>query len=165
MPLQQQKIVPCLWFDHQAEEAARFYVSLFRNARITHISHYGEAGVEYHGKPPGSVLTVSFELDGCAFTALNGGPLFTFNESISLQVACEDQAEIDHFWSQLGEGGDPAAQQCGWLKDRFGLSWQVFPNELLQMLADSDPGKVARVTNAMMPMKKMDLAVLRRAYG
>lgn len=159
-----QKISPCLWFDHQAEDAARFYTAIFRNSRIVNITHYGEAGHEIHGRPAGSVLTVVFELDGQAFTALNGGPIFQFNEAISLQVFCEDQAEIDYFWEKLSEGGDKNAQQCGWLKDKFGLSWQVVPIGVSEMLSSSDYEKSERVMTALLQMKKLDIAQLQQAY-
>lgn len=159
-----QKISPCLWFDHQAEDAARFYTAIFRNSRIVNITHYGEAGHEIHGRPAGSVLTVAFELDGQAFTALNGGPIFQFNEAISLQVFCEDQAEIDYFWEKLSEGGDKNAQQCGWLKDKFGLSWQVVPIGVSEMLSSSDYEKSERVMTALLQMKKLDIAQLQQAY-
>src|SRR6185369_5556815 len=122
-----QKIAPCLWFNGQAEEAAKYYTGIFKNSKIRKISHYTEAGREIHKQKPGSVLTVEFELEGQPFTALNGGPEFKFNEAVSLQVLCEDQKEIDYYWDQLTKGGDPSAQQCGWLKDRFGVSWQVAP--------------------------------------
>src|SRR5687767_12461456 len=122
-----QRIAPCLWFADEAEEAANFYVGIFPNSRVRTITRYGKAGQEFHRKPEGSVMTVEFELDGQSFTGLNGGPLFKFNEAISFQVTCETQAEIDRYWEKLGEGGDPEAQQCGWLKDKFGLSWQIVP--------------------------------------
>jgi len=122
-----QKITPCLWFDDQAEEAVKLYTSIFKNSKIGKTTRYGEAGREIHGKEPGTVLTVSFELDGQAFTALNGGPMFKFTEAISLMVNCETQEEVDYFWDKLTPGGDPRAQQCGWLKDKFGVSWQVVP--------------------------------------
>lgn len=156
------KITPCLWFDTEAEAAARFYCSVFGDARILHISHYGEAGHEIHGKPAGSVLTVEFELAGQAFTALNGGPNFRFNEAISFQVSCADQAEIDRYWTALSSGGDPAAQVCGWLKDRYGVSWQVVPAALAAMM--SDPVRSERVMTALLQMKKLDVAALQRAY-
>ena len=159
-----QKITPCLWFDDQAEEAAAFYTSIFPNSRIVSTSRYGEAGREIHGKPPGSVMMVAFEVDGQAFTALNGGPLYRFNEAISFQVGCETQAEVDHFWEALSAGGDPSAQQCGWLKDRFGVSWQIVPNALPQFLAGPDPERSQRAMRGMLGMKKLDLAELRRAY-
>lgn len=160
MPIS-RRIAPCLWFDSEAEEAANFYVSIFPDSRITQIARYGEAGFEHHHKPPGSVMTVAFELDGQPLTALNGGPVFRFNEAISLQVSCDSQAQIDHFWQRLGEGGDPRAQQCGWLKDRFGLSWQVVPSILPALLADNSRGQ--RVMQAVLAMKKIDLDAVRRA--
>lgn len=159
-----QKISPCLWFDDQAEAAARHYVEIFSHSRIVHISRYGDAGQDVHGRPAGSVMTVAFELEGQAFTALNGGPIFKFNEAISLQVSCDSQQEVDHYWNKLAAGGDPAAQQCGWLKDRFGLSWQIVPTVLVEMVNDPDPLKSQRVFNAMLQMKKLDIAALRRAY-
>src|SRR5262245_24554029 len=125
-----QKITPCLWFDSSAEEAARFYTSIFKNSKIGKIARYGEAGREIHGRPAGSVMTVEFEIDGQTFTALNGGPIFKFNEAISFQVMCETQDEIDSYWEKLSQGGDNAAQQCGWLKDKYGLSWQIVPTVL-----------------------------------
>jgi predicted 3-demethylubiquinone-9 3-methyltransferase (glyoxalase superfamily) len=159
-----QRITPCLWFDDQAEEAARYYVGIFKNSRIGAISRYGEAGFEFHHRPAGSVMTVAFELDGHSFTALNGGPLFTFSEAISFQVNCKDQAEIDHYWDKLSAGGDPRAQQCGWLKDRFGLSWQVVPEGMDEMLEDPTSPGATRAMEAMLQMKKIDLAKLRRAF-
>ncbi|MFZ3204717.1 MAG: VOC family protein [Pseudomonas sp.] len=160
-----QRITPCLWFDDQAEQAVEFYLSIFANSRIISLSRYGEAGQEIHGRPPGSVMTVAFELDGQAFTALNGGPLFTFNEAISLQVSCQDQAQVDHYWDQLSAGGDPAAQQCGWLKDRYGVSWQIVPSVLAQLLGDPDTAKSQRVMTALLQMKKLDIAELQKAYA
>ncbi|MNO62433.1 3-demethylubiquinone-9 3-methyltransferase [compost metagenome] len=159
-----QRISACLWFDDQAEQAVGFYIGIFPNSRVRRISHYGEVGRELHGRPPGSVMTVDFELDGVAFTALNGGPVFSFNEAISLQVNCETQAEIDHYWDRLSAGGDPAAQQCGWLKDRFGLSWQIVPAALGAMVADGDTEKSQRTMAALLGMKKLDLQALQRAY-
>jgi predicted 3-demethylubiquinone-9 3-methyltransferase (glyoxalase superfamily) len=153
-----QKISPFLWFDTQAEEAANFYVSIFKNSRIRRIARNGEQGPG----PAGSVLVVSFELDGQPFTALNGGPQFKFTEAISLVVDCADQAEVDHMWERLGEGGQPGV--CGWLKDRYGLSWQIVPVEFMQMATDPDPAKVGRVMGAMMQMTKMDIAKLREAF-
>ncbi|WP_394558972.1 VOC family protein [Aquipseudomonas alcaligenes] len=161
----QQKIVPCLWFDEQAEEAAAFYAGIFPNSRITQVTRYGEAGFEFHGKAPGTAMTVAFELDGQAFTALNGGPLFRFNEAVSLQVMCATQAEVDHYWARLGEGGAPEAQQCGWLQDRYGLSWQVVPEVLLELLAAPDQAATQRATEAMLRMKKLDIAGLQRAFA
>jgi predicted 3-demethylubiquinone-9 3-methyltransferase (glyoxalase superfamily) len=160
-----QRITPCLWFDTQAEEAANFYTGIFKNSKITAISRYPDAGQEMHGKPAGSVLTVAFELDGQSFTALNGGPIFQFNEAISLQVNCDAQAEVDYYWEKLSAGGDERAQQCGWLKDKFGLSWQVVPTALPKMLTDPDAGRSQRVFAALMPMKKLDIAKLEAAYN
>jgi predicted 3-demethylubiquinone-9 3-methyltransferase (glyoxalase superfamily) len=160
-----QKIAPCLWFDHQGEEAARFYTSIFPNSRILEITKYGKAGFEIHKRPAGSVMTVTFELDGQLFTALNGGPLFTFNEAISLQVLCDSQEEIDRYWERLTEGGDPKAQQCGWLKDKYGVSWQIDANALHEMLRTRDPEKSGRVMEAMLKMKKIDIGALEKAYG
>jgi predicted 3-demethylubiquinone-9 3-methyltransferase (glyoxalase superfamily) len=160
-----KRIAPCLWFDNQGEEAAKFYVSIFKNSRIVQVAHYGEAGKEIHGRPPGSVMTVAFELDGQPFTALNGGPLFKFNEALSLQIYCETQEEIDHHWDKLTKGGDPKSQQCGWLKDKYGVSWQVVPTILPDMLADAKSPRSQRVMTALMKMKKFDIAALKRAYS
>lgn len=157
-------ITPCLWFDDQAEAAANFYVGIFPNSKITAISHYGEAGKEIHGKEPGSVLTVAFELDGQSFTALNGGPVFTFTEAVSFQVNCETQDEVDHYWDRLSAGGDDNAKQCGWLKDRYGLSWQVVPSMLVAMLTDPDTVRAQRAFSAMLQMQKLDIAALKKAY-
>jgi predicted 3-demethylubiquinone-9 3-methyltransferase (glyoxalase superfamily) len=158
-----QKITPCLWFDNQAEEAAKFYAAIFPNSKITSMTRYGEAGHEIHGRPAGTVMTVAFELDGQSFTALNGGPLFKFNEAISFQVNCETQEEVDHYWEKLSEGGDRNAQQCGWLKDKYGASWQVVPNVLPQMLAGPDAEKSQRVMTSLLQMKKIDIEELKRA--
>jgi predicted 3-demethylubiquinone-9 3-methyltransferase (glyoxalase superfamily) len=160
-----QKITPCLWFDDQAEEAARFYTGIFKNSRIVEVTRYGEAGREIHGKAAGTVMAVAFELDGQPFTALNGGPEFKFNEAISFQVGCKTQEEVDYYWEKLSAGGDEKAQQCGWLKDRYGVSWQVFPTALLEMLGDPVSGKSQRTMEAMLRMKKIDLAELQRAYA
>lgn len=160
-----QRITPCLWFDRQAEDAAKFYTSIFKNSRIGAISRYGEAGHEHHGMLPGTVLTIAFELDGHTFTALNGGPRFTFNEAISLQVNCDTQDEIDTYWNALSADGDPRAQQCGWLKDRFGLSWQVVPTAMTRLMTDPDPRKAERVMSALLKMKKLDLAALEKAFA
>jgi predicted 3-demethylubiquinone-9 3-methyltransferase (glyoxalase superfamily) len=160
-----QKIAPCLWFDDQAEPAAHYYTGIFPNSRIGDISRYGEAGREYHGKPAGSVMTVAFELDGQKFTALNGGPLFKFNEAISFQVNCETQEEVDHYWEKLSEGGDEQAQQCGWLKDRYGVSWQVVPTILHELLAPSNTAQSERVMLALLQMKKLDIGLLRQAHA
>lgn len=158
------KISSCLWFDHQAEDAAHYYTGIFPNSKITAITHYPDAGQEVHGKPPGTVLTVAFELNGQSFTALNGGPLFRFNEAISFEIECATQEEVDYYWEKLGAGGDPEAQQCGWLKDKFGLSWQVVPEGMVEMLNHPDPVKTQRAFQAMMQMKKLDLAALERAF-
>lgn len=155
------KITPCLWFDGQAEEAAKFYTTVFDNSSIVNITRYGEAGHEIHGKPAGSVLTVAFELDGQPFTALNGGPMFKFNEAISFQVNCETQEELDYFWGKLSEGGEEG--QCAWLKDKFGVSWQIVPTILVEMLNDPHPEKAERVMEAMLQMKKIDIDELKRA--
>jgi predicted 3-demethylubiquinone-9 3-methyltransferase (glyoxalase superfamily) len=159
-----QRITPCLWFDDQAEEAARFYTGIFPNSRIVSIARYSDEGFEIHGRPAGSVMTVEFELDGSRFTALNGGPHFRFNEAISLQVHCATQQEIDHYWEKLGAGGDPKAQQCGWLKDRFGLSWQVVPRGMDEMMKDSESPGAQRAMAAMLQMKKIDMNEIQRAY-
>ena len=164
MPYKIQRISPCLWFDDAAEEAADFYVSIFENSRITTISRYGEAGHEVHGRPAGSVMTVEFELDGYRFTALNGGPLFKFNEAVSFQVDCESQDDVDYYWGRLTEGGDPTAQQCGWLKDKYGVSWQIVPSVLVRMMLDQDPEKSGRVMQTMLQTKKLDIAALQRAH-
>ncbi|MEA3153225.1 MAG: hypothetical protein QOK44_814 [Betaproteobacteria bacterium] len=160
-----QKISPCLWFDNQAEQAANFYISIFKNSKIIQISRYGEVGQEVHGRPPGSVMTVAFELDGQMFTGLNGGPIFKFNEAVSFQVYCDTQKEVDHYWDKLSAGGDEKAQQCGWLKDKYGLSWQVVPRVLIDMVTDSDAQKSQRVFGAMLQMKKIDIEKLNKAYA
>lgn len=158
-------ITPCLWFDDKAEEAARFYAAIFPNSKIGHIARYGEAGKEFHGKPVGSVMTVAFELNRQSFTGLNGGPMFQFNEAISFQVNCETQEELDHYWNRLGEGGDEKAQQCGWLKDKFGVSWQVVPSILDELMRDKDPAKSQRTMLALLQMKKLDIAALKAAHA
>jgi predicted 3-demethylubiquinone-9 3-methyltransferase (glyoxalase superfamily) len=160
-----RRIAPCLWFDDQAEEAARFYTSVFSNSKIGTIARYGEAGQEIHGRPAGSVMTVAFELDGQPFTALNGGPVFKFNEAISFQVMCETQEEVDDYWEKLSAGGDEKAQQCGWLKDPFGVSWQVVPEVVTQLVSDPDSEKSQRAMQALLQMKKLDIAELERAYA
>jgi predicted 3-demethylubiquinone-9 3-methyltransferase (glyoxalase superfamily) len=160
-----QRITPCLWFDDQAEQAAAFYTGIFKNSKILRVSRYGEAGREVHGRPAGSVMTVLFELEGQPFTALNGGPIFKFNEAVSFQVMCETQKEVDYYWEKLSEGGDPKAQQCGWLKDKFGVSWQVVPRALLEMFDDPKSGKSQRAMEAMLKMKKLDIDALKRAYN
>jgi predicted 3-demethylubiquinone-9 3-methyltransferase (glyoxalase superfamily) len=153
-----QKIRTFLWFDKEAEDAAKFYTSIFRNSRITTVARYGDAGPG----PKGSAMTVAFELEGQEFLALNGGPQFKFTEAISLLVTCESQQEIDELWGKLAAGGQEG--QCGWLKDRYGLSWQIVPSALPHLLQDPDPAKSARVMQAMLQMKKMDLARLERAH-
>ena len=158
-----QRITPFLWFDHQAEEAARFYVSIFKDSRITSTARYDDEGAKASGRPKGSVMTVAFELDGQEFTALNGGPVFKFTEAISLVVNCQTQEEVDHFWSKLSAGGQDV--QCGWLKDRFGVSWQVVPTVLSEMLQDKDPEKSKRVMAAMLKMTKINIDGLKHAYG
>jgi predicted 3-demethylubiquinone-9 3-methyltransferase (glyoxalase superfamily) len=158
-------ITPCLWFDTLAEEAARFYTGIFKNSRIGRISRYGETGREIHGQAPGSVMTVEFELAGQPFTALNGGPVFQFNEAISFQVSCRDQKEVDYYWEKLSQAGDEKAQQCGWLKDKYGVSWQIVPTVLAEMLTDSKAGNSQRAMAAMLQMKKIDIASLERAYA
>jgi predicted 3-demethylubiquinone-9 3-methyltransferase (glyoxalase superfamily) len=160
-----QRISPCLWFAEEAEEAARFYTGIFKRSRIVAVTRYSAAGFEVHRRPAGSVMTVEFELDGQSFTALNGGPVFTFNEAISFQVRCETQEEVDYYWERLSAGGDPNAQQCGWLKDRYGLSWQVVPAGMEELLADAGSPGAQRAMNAMLQMKKLDLAALRRAHA
>ena len=158
------KITPCLWFDNEAEEAAKFYTSVFKNSRIGKISRYGKEGFEIHGRPEGTVMTVEFEINGQTFTALNGGPVFKFNEAISFQVPCETQGEIDDYWEKLSAGGDKNAQQCGWLKDKYGLSWQVFPKEIGEWVGSPESENSQRAMKAMLQMKKIDLAKLKRAY-
>ena len=159
-----QVISPCLWFEDQAEEAAKFYVSVFKKAKLGAIHRYPAVGQEIHGREAGSVMTVDFTLNGLPFLALNGGPLFKFNEAVSLQVMCKTQEEVDYYWEKLGEGGDPEARQCGWLKDRFGLSWQVVPEGMEQMYKDHRSKATERVFEAMMQMKKLDIAALKAAY-
>jgi len=160
-----QKITPCLWFDREAEEAAKFYVSIFKNSRIGRISRYGEAGHEVHGMPAGTVLTVEFEFEGQGFTALNGGPVFKLNEAVSFQIHCETQQEIDFYWEKLSQGGAKEAQQCGWLKDKFGASWQVVPAILPELLADSNRSKAERRMKALLGMKKLDIEKLKQAHA
>jgi predicted 3-demethylubiquinone-9 3-methyltransferase (glyoxalase superfamily) len=159
-----EKIIPCLWFDSNAEEAVNFYTSIFKNSKIGKISRYGKEGYEIHGKPEGTVLTVEFELNGQTFTALNGGPAFKFNEAISFQVHCKSQNEVDYYWEKLSKGVDEKAQQCGWLKDKYGVSWQIVPTVLGEMLQDKDPKKSERVMKAMLQMKKIDIGTLEKAY-
>jgi len=158
-----QKITPFLWFDGQAEDAAKFYTSLFKNSKIARIFRYTEEAAEKTGLAVGSVLTIEFEIEGQRFVALNGGPLFKFNESVSFVINCETQEEVDYFWGKLtADGGEESA--CGWLKDKFGLSWQVTPTVLIDMLHDKDPGKAERVMNAMLQMQKIEIPKLKAAY-
>jgi predicted 3-demethylubiquinone-9 3-methyltransferase (glyoxalase superfamily) len=157
-----QKITPFLWFDDQAEEAVKFYTEIFEKSKIKDITRYDDEGAKVSGRPKGSVMTVAFELAGQEFVALNGGPLFKFTEAVSFIVNCKTQKEVDHFWEKLTERGEEV--QCGWLKDRYGLSWQVVPTALNQMLRDEDPQKAQRVMAAMLKMKKIDIAELKRAY-
>jgi predicted 3-demethylubiquinone-9 3-methyltransferase (glyoxalase superfamily) len=159
------QIVPCLWFDGQAEAAATFYVYVFERSRIKRVSRYTEVGREIHGGEPGSVMVVDFDLEGQPFTALNGGPQFKFNEAISLQVMCETQSEVDRYWEKLTASGDEKAQQCGWLKDKFGVSWQIVPAVLPELLVDSDPARAGRTMSAMLKMKKLDIAALKKAHS
>ena len=158
-----QKITSCLWFDTKAEEAAAFYVSIFKQSKIMRVTRYDQASAEVSGRPEGSVLTVEFEIEGQPFTALNGGPLFKFTEAVSFVVNCETQAEVDHYWEKLSEGGDERAQQCGWLKDKYGVSWQIVPTILATLLADADKAKAGRVMAAMLRMKKLEIEPLRNA--
>jgi predicted 3-demethylubiquinone-9 3-methyltransferase (glyoxalase superfamily) len=158
-----QKISPCLWFDTEAEDAAKFYTSVFENSAIKQISRYGNAGREVHGKEPDSVMVVEFEIEGQTFAALNGGPHFKFNEAVSFQVMCDTQAEIDYFWSKLSQDGREG--QCGWLKDKYGLSWQVVPSELPELIADTSGARHDRVIGAVMQMKKFDIEALKQAHA
>jgi predicted 3-demethylubiquinone-9 3-methyltransferase (glyoxalase superfamily) len=157
-----QKITPFLWFDDRAEEAATFYTSIFRNSKIVKIARYGDAGAEVSGRPKGTVMTVEFQLEGQEFVALNGGPQFKFTEAISFVVNCQTQEEVDEYWKKLSDGGQEV--QCGWLKDKYGLSWQIVPTILGEMLSDSDPRKAERVMKAMLRMKKIDIKGLKQAY-
>ena len=161
MPIAQQKITPCLWFDTEAEAAANHYVSIFKNSKIVKIGRYGKEGKEIHGKAAGSVMAVEFEIEGQKFVGLNGGPQFKFDEAISFQITCDSQAEVDYFWSKLTDGGKEV--QCGWLKDKFGLSWQVVPRVLPELLGDANAEKADRVMKAMLQMKKLDIAALQKA--
>lgn len=157
-----QKITPFLWYDDKAEEAVNFYVSIFKNSKIGGIARYDEAGAQAAGRPKGSVMTIEFQLDGQDFVALNGGPHFKFTEAISFVVNCETQEEVDEFWEKLSEGGKEV--QCGWLQDKYGLSWQIVPTVLSEMLKDKDPAKAKRVMEAMLQMKKIDIKALQQAY-
>jgi len=162
MPKITQKITPFLWFDNQAEEAVNFYTSIFKNSKGGNATRYDDEGSNASGRPKGSVMTVPFQLEGQDFVALNGGPMFKFTEAVSFVVNCETQKEVDHFWEKLSAGGEEV--QCGWLKDKFGLSWQVVPTVLTEMLQDKDPQRAQRVMAAMLKMKKIDIAELKRAY-
>ncbi len=159
-----QKITPFLWFNNNAEEAVNFYTSIFKDSKILSTSRYDEASAQVSGMPAGSVMTAAFELCGQRFTALNGGPIFKFTEAVSFVIDCEDQEEVDYYWDKLSEGGDPAAQQCGWLKDKFGLSWQVVPKALGELMGDPDSKKAGRVMEAMLKMKKIEVKGLQEAY-
>ncbi|TKD10346.1 VOC family protein [Polyangium fumosum] len=158
-----QRITPFLWFDTQAEEAVAVYTSIFPNSRIVTTTRYNKESAQVSGRAEGSVMTMAFQLDGQDFTAINGGPQFTFSGAISFVIHCQTQEEVDHYWNHLGEGGDPKAQQCGWLRDRFGVSWQVVPTQLVELLADPDPNRARRATMAMLGMKKLDIAALQKA--
>jgi predicted 3-demethylubiquinone-9 3-methyltransferase (glyoxalase superfamily) len=163
MTIAKQKISPCLWFDGKAEDAAKFYVSIFPNSRIFDISHYGEVGQEQHRQKPGSVMTVAFELEGQSFLGLNGGPMYKLTEAVSFIIYCDAQAEVDHYWSALtADGGEPGP--CGWLKDKFGLSWQVTPTKVLQLVTSKDKEKAGRAMGAMMQMGKLEIAELEAAF-
>jgi len=155
-------INPCLWFDNQAEEAARFYTSVFKKSKIGTVTRYGESASKAAGRPKGSVMTVTFQLDGQEFMALNGGPIFKFSEAISLMVNCDTQEEIDYFWQKLSEGGEPGP--CGWLKDKFGLSWQIVPAVMGEWMKDKDVTRSERVMDALLKMKKLDIKALKQAY-
>jgi predicted 3-demethylubiquinone-9 3-methyltransferase (glyoxalase superfamily) len=157
------KISPFLWFNGQAEEAANFYTSIFPNSYISAISRFPDYGQEIHGGAAGSVMTVGFELDGQSFTAMNGGPAFPFNLAVSMVVSCDSQEEVDYYWERLGAGGDETAQACGWLKDKFGLSWQIVPRMLPELITDPDTARAKRAFAAMMDMKKLDIEKLKRA--
>lgn len=159
-----QSMQICLWFDDQAEDAARYYTGIFKNSRLGTVLRYGKAGYEIHRRPAGSVMTVEFQLNDMKFTALNGGPLFKFNEALSIEVHCNTQPEIDYYWDRLTAGGDPSAQACGWLKDKFGVSWQIVPDILAEMLEERNAAKFERAFAAMMTMKKLDIAALKKAY-
>ena len=159
-----QKISPCLWFDNNAEEAVNFYTAIFKNAQVGNVTRYGKEGYEIHKKKEGSVMTIDFEIEGQKFLALNGGPIFKFNEAISFQIFCDTQEEIDYYWDKLSEGGDKNAQVCGWLKDKYGVSWQVVPVTLIKMLQDKDSNKTERVMKAMLQMNKLDIDALTKAY-
>jgi predicted 3-demethylubiquinone-9 3-methyltransferase (glyoxalase superfamily) len=158
-----QKITPHLWFDNNAEEAAKFYISIFKNSKIIDITHYGKSAAEVSGRPKGTIMTVRFVLEGQQFMALNGGPIFKFSPAISFLVSCETQEEVDDLWEKLSEGGE--IEQCGWLKDKFGVSWQIVPNILSEMVQEKDTMKLESVINAMLQMKKLDIQGLKNAYA
>jgi predicted 3-demethylubiquinone-9 3-methyltransferase (glyoxalase superfamily) len=158
-----RKITPFLWFDDNAEEAAKFYVSIFKNSKITGVSRYGEAAAKASGRPKGSVMTVDFELEGQPFVAMNGGPAFSFTPAISLAVGCDTQKEIDELWKKLTDGGEEV--ECGWLKDKYGMSWQIVPAAIGEMISDRDPARSDRVMREVLQMKKIDLERLKKAYG
>ncbi|NCI47875.1 VOC family protein [Sediminibacterium soli] len=158
-----KKVYPCLWFDSNAEEAVNFYLSVFKNGRIHKTTHFGKAGYEIHKRPEGSVMTIDFELEGQFFMALNGGPYFQFNEAVSIVIECETQEELDDYWNKLSEGGDPNAQQCGWLKDRYGLSWQVVPSIMNELTPENPTPASEKLMEAMLKMKKLDIAALKKA--
>src|SRR4026209_1096156 len=160
-----QKISPCLWFDDKAEDAAKFYTSVFKDSNIGDVTRYGKEGYEIHGKEEGTLMTVEFEIEGQKFLGLNGGPIFKFNEAISLQVYCETQEEVDYYWEKLSEGGDEKAQVCGWLKDKYGVPWQIVPRVLVEMLNDPDAKESQRVMGALLKMKKIEIETLKRAYA
>ncbi|HEX5673544.1 MAG TPA: VOC family protein [Nitrososphaeraceae archaeon] len=162
--IEMQKISPCLWFDDNAEDAVKFYVSIFKNSNVGNVTRYGKEGYEIHKKKEGSVMTIDFEIEGQKFLALNGGPIFKFNEAISFQIYCDTQEEIDYYWEKLTEGGDKNAQVCGWLKDKFGVSWQVVPIAMIKMLQEKDSKKSERVMKAMLQMHKLDIDALTKAY-
>jgi predicted 3-demethylubiquinone-9 3-methyltransferase (glyoxalase superfamily) len=157
-----QKITPCLWFDNQAEEAVKFYISVFKNSKILTVTRYGESGAKVSGRPKGTVMTITFRLDGQEFMALNGGPIFKFTEAVSLIVNCKTQKEIDELWEKLSEGGKKG--QCGWLKDKYGLSWQIVPTGFDKMMKNADPAKSERMMKAVLQMTKLDIKTLKRAY-
>ena len=159
-----QKIASNLWFNDSAEEAVKFYTTIFKNSKVGRTARYGKEGQEIHGRPPGSVMTIEFWLEGMEFVALNGGPHFKFNEAISFIVHCDNQQEIDYYWDKLNEGGDPKSQMCGWLKDKFGVSWQIVPRVLSEMAADPDERKSQNVMRVVLQMKKLDLAAIEKAY-
>lgn len=160
-----QRITPFLWFHDKAEEAAHFYVSVFDNSHILSTTRYSKESAQASGRPEGTVMTVAFKLDGQTFTALNGGPVFSFTPALSLVVNCHSQAEVDHYWNALSKDGDPKVQQCGWLQDRYGLSWQIVPTQLIDYLTDPDQDRAQRAMVAMLKMKKIDLAELQKAVA